>query len=483
LPALFVVIAGVLIAAVPMLALAGFTVDDALIVARYAHNLASGAGYRFNPRGLVTDGVTPLGFAHLLAPFARDSVRQAFVAAQAIGAVAWLSSAAVLTTAVRRTYGSGLRFLALALIAASAPIAAWSMSGLETGLVLALATLGVSLRAMNFDRSGTVAAGLAAGFRPELLPWAFFVAVAPRSTDSRWRVLGRGSVAMAPFIVVALVRRAWFGQFAPLSIVAKAPDASLGFRYAAACFLLAGPIALVAPRAWMKAGNFARGLGVALVAHFVAVGFAGGDWMPLSRLFVPVLPTVVLLVAELSAFAAPWSTVVRVTLAVAAELFVMVRVGPAASKVGAARAVLIEDARPHFSGAEAVASIDVGWVGCATEGTVVDLAGVTDPAIARLSGGHTSKRITPGLLDERRVDRVVLLLEQGAELAMPWTASRFARVAERRIASFTGVLRAFEVDYVTAPGAPRYVILRRVAPRIEGTERDVVLDPSDPLGL
>ena len=44
----------------------GFVVDDALITARYAHNLATGLGYRLSPGAAVSDGVTPLGLAHLL---------------------------------------------------------------------------------------------------------------------------------------------------------------------------------------------------------------------------------------------------------------------------------------------------------------------------------------------------------------------------------------------------------------------------------
>src|SRR5262249_46499936 len=49
----------------------GFTVDDALIPVRYARHLAAGQGWRFNLGGPATDGVTPLPWPLLLAPFAR----------------------------------------------------------------------------------------------------------------------------------------------------------------------------------------------------------------------------------------------------------------------------------------------------------------------------------------------------------------------------------------------------------------------------
>src|SRR6185503_7507383 len=53
------VVLGVLAAAPALFLLRGFTVDDALIPARYAAHLAQGLGYRFNAQGPSTDGVTP----------------------------------------------------------------------------------------------------------------------------------------------------------------------------------------------------------------------------------------------------------------------------------------------------------------------------------------------------------------------------------------------------------------------------------------
>ncbi|MET0410013.1 MAG: hypothetical protein ABW217_01890, partial [Polyangiaceae bacterium] len=57
-------------AALGVLSAWGFSVDDALIVTRVAHHLATGVGYRFNPDGPSVDCVTPLGYAQLLAPLA-----------------------------------------------------------------------------------------------------------------------------------------------------------------------------------------------------------------------------------------------------------------------------------------------------------------------------------------------------------------------------------------------------------------------------
>ena len=60
-----------------------------------------------------------------------------------------------------------------------------------------------------------------------------------------------------------------------------------------------------------------------------------------------------------------------------------------------------------------MASLDAGWVGAATPARVVDLAGLTDLAIASLPGGHTSKRVTGAMLSDRNVDALVLLQRRG----------------------------------------------------------------------
>src|SRR5262245_24187658 len=170
---------GGLLALLPALALRDFTVDDALIPARYAAHLAHGLGYRFNAEGPSTDGVTPLGWAYLLAPFAKHGALAALDAAKAIGIVAWLSAAGAIAVAIDRVSDRRGRFAALAIIAFSAPLAAWSVAGLETGFVTALAGWAVALRAHGRGRVGAVGAGAAAALRPEMLPWALVVALSP----------------------------------------------------------------------------------------------------------------------------------------------------------------------------------------------------------------------------------------------------------------------------------------------------------------
>ncbi|WP_438036751.1 hypothetical protein [Sorangium sp. So ce204] len=472
---LLVALAGALSALIPALALSGFTVDDALITARYAHHLALGLGYRFNAAGPVTDGVTPLGWAFVLAPFAAGGPLAALAAAKALGALAWTLAAGVLALAIDRASARPIRFAALALVPASAPLAAWSVAGMETGVVAALGALAVALPTLGGALGGAACAGAAAALRPELLPFALVVALAAQAAPRRdagggapprpaWaRALAALALAGLPFVAVAVARLAIFGRAAPLAALAKAPDAALGARYALACFLLTGPLALIAPGAWRALPAWPRGLLAAVAVHFLAVAAAGGDWMPLSRLVVPALPAVVLAAAHVASVAGARATALRLALALAGELFVMVRVGPTAARVGSDRLRVVEELRGALAGAEVVAALDVGWLGAATGATLVDLAGVTDPAIAALPGGHTTKRIPGALLDARRVDALVLLLAGGEALASPWPASRFARGVEQRVARLPGAGDAFAPVAVSGVPHLRYVVLRRPA--------------------
>ena len=158
-----------ILAALPASAwLWGFTVDDALITARVAANVARGVGSRFNPHGPLVDAVTPLGYAQLLSCFGHGDVLATFRAAKALGLGAWLCSAGVLGWLLASAGERARRFLPLVLVASSAPLAAWAVSGMETGLVTLLATLG-----LLGGFGGALSLGIAAAWRPELTPFAF----------------------------------------------------------------------------------------------------------------------------------------------------------------------------------------------------------------------------------------------------------------------------------------------------------------------
>jgi hypothetical protein len=429
----------------------GYTVDDALITARVAHHLAAGAGYRFNVGGPVVDAVTPLGFACLLAPLAGAGPLSALFAAKWLGAAAYALSASWLGREVFKIAQPLHAGALVVLLAGSVPLSAWAAAGMETGLVTALC-----IAALGRGAAGALAATLAAGFRPELMPWCACIraglALARKAAPPGAAIAGLAPVA--GFMLVGAIRYVNFDRAAPLALVAKQPDLSHGLAYASAAAVQTGlPLLVLAPLSLWRGAPLARAVAAAGLVHFIAVALAGGDWMSLYRLVVPILPSFVLAGAELSR-GSPRAGLLRWVLAAGLTLHLGIALGPVAREVGEHRARLIEAARPALAGARSIAALDIGWVGATTRARVIDLAGITDPAIALLAGGHTSKRVDDAVLRTRDVDTLVLLATQrgGAE---------YAREVERRVALLPSTEGFVPVARLPLGGTRQeYVILR-----------------------
>jgi len=451
---------GAACALVPALAMWGFTVDDALIPVRYAHNLASGAGYRFDARGASTDGVTPLPWAMLLAPLAGggDAV-VTLVRAKVLGVAAWTFAGAALgwrVGAIARGRARALRHAMLSaaglvVMAIAFPLGAWAASGMETGVAMALATIAATRVGGGSGGGGrwwgsAVIAGGAAAFRPEMVVWAMVIGAGSGSEGESGSGSGSESesgsgsgggsgsgrarrgifgamMAVGPFVVCAVVRMIAFGRPAPLAVLAKPSDLSHGAIYVgAATLVVLTPLLVVAPFALLRGGGqtarremrVARVLVGAFFAHALAVLAAGGDWMPYARLMVPVAPSLVIAFAAITGTARGSSFVTslaRLAAAIVLGTLLVVRAAPAGRGVQADRAELIAHARPVLRDAQKVAALDIGWVSASTDASIVDLAGLTDPAIALLPGGHTSKRVDTAMLLDRGVDTVVIYSE------------------------------------------------------------------------
>lgn len=422
---LFGAVLGVLAVLPAFLWLWGYTVDDALITARVAWRLAQGQGHRFNPSGPVVDAVTPLGFEVLLAPFAREGPWPALNAARALGALSGLLAVGLLGALLQATSAGARRSAGLVMLGLGAPLAAWSVSGMETGWVTLAATA-----ALFPTRWAPLGAGMAAAWRPELLPWALVLAVALPAGRAR---LPAVLLTLVPALLVAVIRQLAFQRALPLSLLAKPSDLGHGLRYALGGALLTGPYWLLLPP-WGSPPRRAKALALASLAHLGALVLAGGDWMSLFRLFVPVLPTALLAGVELgvgrhwSWWAAKW-----LGGAVAAGVLSW-HLGPVAREVAPRRARLIQAGAPLLTGATRVAAVDVGWVGAAFPGEVLDLAGVTDPRVAALPGDHTGKRLPTDFAPLRGVDRWVALLAPGEALREPWWQSVFYYEVDARLA-------------------------------------------------
>ncbi len=410
-------LAGAICALVPALAMWGFTVDDALISLRYAHHIASGAGYRFDAHGPPTDGVTPLPWAPLVVPLTSGAdLVSALERVKAVGVVVWTVAGAALGHALSRRAGGERTAtihagIGLVVVALAFPIGAWAASGMETGAATALATFA----AVSFDRPRRAAifAGLAATFRPELVVWSVTLAsgaaIADRGPGRARRAATTAAIAFAPFALCAVVRLTVFGRAAPLAVLAKPSDLAHGVLYAAAASLVVLlPLLAFAPVALRRASPLAKTIATAALVHVLVVVAVGGDWMPYARLLVPVAPSLALVFVDLGRVAHPASTIGRALVAIVLGVVIALRAAPAGRHVHEARKHLIAEARPVLADAKVIAALDIGWVGAATDATIIDLAGLTDPAIAVLPGGHTSKAVDLGMLLDRNVDTIVV---------------------------------------------------------------------------
>lgn len=501
-------LAGGLLALPGVVALWGFSVDDAFIPARVAAHLLAGRGPVFNPDGPVTDAVTPLGFAHFEALWAGALGVEAETAlvlelSRWAGVCAWLLAAALLGREIARLGGARAETFLLAGLGllTCVPLAAWSGSGLETPWVTLLATWAVcggrqgaaqrtspeaESRAESRTGSRTTGADLCAGWamawRPELGPWAlvlvglrrWHVGKSDSARAAARRVLRGVPLVLGPALLVGALRWWLFGRFLPLSFLAKEPEFGHGLRYAIGATLLTGPFWLLLSRATLRAfgqetsgqeTSVRRGLLPALAAHGVALVFAGGDWMPLFRLMVPVLPGVLLAAAEITVVRAEmgqpprrprvgplWPNIARGAFTVAAGALLWAGHGDAARRVMERRLQLIEESRPLLETSARIAAVDVGWIGVAApRAEIVDLVGVTDPRVAALPGGHTTKRVAPGLLSARDVDTLVFLAAVG-QPEETWYDGWFRYGVEARLAPAAAAMGFRLVGRARLPG-------------------------------
>jgi hypothetical protein len=164
--------------------------------------------------------------------------------------------------------------------------------------------------------------------------------------------------------------------------------------------------------------------------------------------------------------AAAWATAARSVLALAVGVALVARGGTSGRSVGPDRAALVHEARPVLGPLARVASLDVGWPGAATDADLLDLAGVTDPVIAVLPGGHTSKRVPVTLILAHDPDALLLY----APLGLPGGAldayrdAAYSRAVEARLAADDAIARRFAPAAflrLGASGAGYVVLLRR----------------------
>ncbi len=214
------------------LALHPLAVDDAFITYRYAHNLATGLGFVYNPGRPVLSTTAPLWALVLAAGAWLGADLPAL--ANALSAIA-VGAAALCLLALGRQAGRPRLGALAALFYALHPLL-WLTLGLETAAFLALALAAVwAYRSGRLYRTALLLA-LATLTRADGLILAAVLAVDHlRQTSEVWpdfRCLRRLLGAAAFYFVLMLPLLAWltwqFGSPLPATLAAKRAQAALG---------------------------------------------------------------------------------------------------------------------------------------------------------------------------------------------------------------------------------------------------------------
>jgi hypothetical protein len=269
--------------------------------------------------------------------------------------------------------------------------------------------------------------------------WASVLAVSATLASQRRRdssALWAAAVALVPALACAALRACVWGRPVPLAVLAKPGTVEQGLAYVVVAFAVSlVPVVALAPFALVR-DRRAMAIVVAFLAHMAAVAILGGDWMPFSRLVVPVVPSLAYASVLVARRAHRGLMALRAAVAISFGATVIAR-GPVqqARHVGWDRAELIARARPWLAATSSVAALDIGWVGAATDADIVDLAGLTDPDVATLPGGHTSKRVGTMFLLSRRVGTILFYLPRGLPdgTLERWTEAEYSRVVEARL--------------------------------------------------
>jgi hypothetical protein len=450
-----------------------FTVDDAFIVARYARNLALGHGYAMNP-GEPSDGVTgPLWL--LPGWLAVRAGLDPIAVSKVVGIACTVLATVLVVLRVReRALGSRAAGAASLLLAVSPSLGSWGVSGLETGLAtlcLAWATLAALARRAPRPLGLGLAVAALAWLRPELA-LASLVLLAGACARDRRAGLRAGLLATVSAAAVVLFRSLAFGNALPLALSAKPAELDNGLGYALVALALAtsfagAVLAFVGAR---RGRSDDRVLGLTLLAHLVAVVLAGGDWMPGYRLLVPILPLYAALAgvgfARLSLRSRRGALALLLLASSVPVLDFATRV-PDLRRGAELGAKTSELGRWLGSHARAVALVDVGRIGYESGLPVLDLGGLTDPAVARLPGGHLDKKVTERELRARGVDAIVL---HGTRPPRIDGEGRLAGLSgfpvENRVAALRYVRERFRAARVHEHGPGyHYVVLLQIAPR------------------
>lgn len=402
-----------------------FTIDDLYIFLRYARNLAQGHGIRYNPEGPPTEGVSSLLWTLMLSGLIGAGAEPP--AAAKILSVLFGTACVALSQFAIPTTRAAYRILATFLVAVSAPLVIWSVSGMGASFAAfyALLWMLVVQRAELTNRNCLLLGLLSAGgtlVRPEAaLLWpALLVFVSLSRSEGRMGALlmaGLGGILV--WVPLEVFRIAYFGHLLPAPFYAKAVEPGLEQHLRGAYYVYefiisycGGAIALIALVWTFSAGEAWRGRGLPLAlvttAWILFPLLAGDDWMPQFRFLVPAIPAMMVMIAatvEQLCERVSWPRGLTIALAVAifgllyasqgagmwlarndnhhyANYRMQITYHTRAVEALRAQGLYLRD----HGGAEAtVAAHDIGIIGFISGAEIIDLWGLTDYEMAVLT--------------------------------------------------------------------------------------------------
>jgi len=376
-------------------------VDDAWISFRVARNLLEHGVLTYAPSRAPVEGATNLTWTLLSTTWIAalpgvDPILPARIAGLACHLLAVGIGICTAARVVDRAGGDGAKASLAAAIALGAPgsLTYWAMSGLETGLWGLLLAAGVALLISRRHLLAGLCLATLAATRPEgVLAGGLLclgaLAFQGRAALSTAVVFGAGVAALEGFRLVV------YGDWVPNTFHAKEPSVEAGLDYVLGALGPSG-IGLLGLPAGLAAARRRPAAALLLLACVLVAGAAGsgGDWMPgYRRLTLPLL-----LMGGLAG--------VGVGLAAGRPQRLLAWggiVGAAACALLAGASRLDHGRFPHgvhavlgeraleTPGVQGIAAVDIGRLGWAFPGEVVDLVGLTDAHLARLPGSHADK--------------------------------------------------------------------------------------------
>lgn len=291
------------------------TDEDAYIIFRYAENFGHGHGLVFNP-GERVEGYTCFLWVLLLGLAVKGGL-PVIVTARFLGLAGSVGAMVICPLLYRKLDGHNPFFaiLPLALLAVNGPLAAWTLSGMETPLFAFLVIAAVYLLVLESKQprrlpcSAAVFA-LAALTRPEGFA-VFAGALVYRLLLMRGAPRGRQVLWLAAFVTIVgahvVFRYAYYGFLLPNTFYAKVGELSPGLwlrgaryvhQYATTYFGLPvalSPLLIIGLR---RRSDPEMLLLLVVGAYIAAIILEGGDYMPAFRFMVPAVPLLSILMVR-----------------------------------------------------------------------------------------------------------------------------------------------------------------------------------------